>query len=328
MNAFVRRLPLFIFPLAGLLFAQASHAQSVATNPVGFNTFTLYAGNNLRVNTFVQPTAFQGNASSVSNAANSVITVSSSSGTLTSGSFNETGGQPGYYCEILSPGSAQGLIADVVSNTANTVTVANNLSTYSVSGTTSFCIRPHTTLSTLFPVGSGLTANTDGLELYLANGTSETFLYQGSSGWLNLNTGNSGNSQVIYPGQGFILNVATGKTVTITGSVKPGQTQVPVYAGEVNIVGTINPMLSGTQALSSFDFPASLAADQDGVELFTDNGQMQVVGTYISNGSYMVNVANPSVDADTTTVNPSNAVFVSVNTSKNVVLPSFYTSGN
>jgi hypothetical protein len=328
MNAVVRRIPLLILTVAGLLSAQALHAQSVATNPVGYNMFTLSSGYNVRVNTFVQATVFQGTASSVTNASNSVITLSSSATALTSGSYNEVNGEPAYYVEILDSGSAQGLIADIVSNGTNTVTVATNLIPFGTLSTCSFLIRPHTTLSSLFPVAtSGLSAYADFVVLYFPNGTNQLFNYTGTGdGWVSSSNADAGN-QIIYPGQGFLLYVTNAKTVPVVGYVKPGPTQVPMYAGAVNLMGTLNPVLSGTQTLSNYNFPASLAPYADFVVAYTNtNGTLQASSAISSNGSNMFVSGN--TDADSTPVSASSAVYVNVYQNENWLMPSFYTSGN
>jgi hypothetical protein len=328
MNVAVRCSSLALVSLLALLPLRQSRAQSVATNPVGYNVFNLYAGNNLRVNTFVQPTAYQSTFASYTTAANSVVTVSSSGSTLTSGSFNETGAEPSYFMEVLS-GSSTGLIVDVVSNTASTVTVNANLANFSVSGTASFCIRPHTTLTALFPASTAnLTAYVDSIQVTFPNGTTQSYLFTGTGdGWVNAGTFADAGAQVIYPGQGFVATVQSSKTVSVMGVVKPGPTIVPLYAGATNIVGNINPMVSGTQTLSSFDFPATFTAYVDSVQAFTDDGTQTTIGSYLSNGTNMVN-AGTFADSDTLTVNSPNAVIVNVQNSKYWVMPSFYTSGN
>jgi hypothetical protein len=329
MNAVVRRFPLLILTVAGLITAQHSQAQSVATNPVGYNVLTLPAGNSLRVNTFVNATAFQSTAASYTNATQSVVTVSASGAALTSGSFNETGAEPAYYMEILSTGSAQGLIVDVVSNTASTITVNANLSNFAVSGTTSFCVRPHTTLSSLFPAATaGLAPYVDTVQLTSPTNVTTSYLFTGSGdGWVNAGTFADAGSQIIYPGQGFVVTVASAKSVTIMGCVKPGPTIVPLYAGANNIVGTINPMLSGTQTLSNYSFPTIFTPYVDSAQVFLDNGSLQAIGSYLSNGTNMIN-AGTFVVSDSLTVNPSNAVIVNVAQNKYWVMPSFYTSGD
>jgi hypothetical protein len=328
MNVSVRRLPLLILSTAALLIQPLAHGQSVATTPVGYNVVNLPVGSSMRVNTFVQPTAYQGTAASYTNAATSVITVSASSAALTSGTYNQGSSSPIYYLEVLGSGSSQGLIADIISNTASTITVNANLANFGVSGTTSFCIRPHTTLSSLFPVGSGLTANVDLVKIFASNNTSQTFEYTGSGdGWLNTNTFGDGGGQIIYPGQGFIVTVQTGKTVTVMGTVKPGPTIVPLYAGAVNVVGTVNPVVSGNQTLSTYSFPSCLTANVDLVKLFNDDGTLTSPGSYESNGTYMYS-SSTFADSDTTVSNPTNAVIVTVQQSKYWTMPSFYTSGN
>ena len=328
MNVSVRRLPLALFAIAVLSAGFDSQGQTtVATNPVGYNTLTLPVGNSPRVNTFVQPTAFQGIASAITSASDSVITVSGTGAILSTGSFNETASGPVYYLEVLSSDSTQGLIADVIANTSTTVTVDANLAALGVSGTATFCVRPHTTLSSLFPATSGFTAGVDEIELFFPNNTSQTYLFTGSGdAWVNASTAADAGSQIVYPGQGFIVIVQTAKTVPIFGTVKPGQTQVPLYPGIINLVGTINPMVSGTQTLSNFGFPGSLAQGQDSVQPFYDNGQLQEMGSYQSTGTYMYSTTSGS-DSDTLTINPSNSVIVSVNQPKYWVMPSFFTSG-
>jgi uncharacterized protein (TIGR02597 family) len=330
MNVTVRRLPLLLLSVAGILSAQILHAQSVATNPVGYNMFTLPPGNSVRVNTFVQATAFQGTASAVTSSGSSVITLSSSATALTSDTYDEVSGEPAYYVEILDSGTAQGLIADVVSNTANTITVDYNLIPYGVSPTCSFLVRPHTTLGTLFPSTSGFAPGTDQIELLFPNGSPQTYIFTGATDntvWVT-SSGNPAGNQIIYPGQGFIVYVQNGKTVPVVGYVKPGQTQVPLYAGVNNIVGTMNPVVSGTQILSNFNFPASLTAGgEDTVKTFVDNGQLQAAGSYGSAGSYMYNTSS-GTSSDTVSVLSPNAVIVNVQHGKNWIMPSFYTSGN
>ena len=295
---------------------------SVTTPPVGFNKLTLLAGNNLRVNTFVQAKAFQGAAQSVTSASNSVITVS---GTLTASQFNEVNGVPGYYVEILDAGSNQGMITDVVSNTAGSITVASNLAAFSVSGTASFCVRPHTTLSTLFGSGSGLSPGTDSVKLFYPNNSNKSFLFTGSgSSWIDAGTGADAGGEVIYPGQGFIITVASPVNVIITGSVKDGPTIVPLYAGAVNVVGTINPAVGGSQTLSNFNWISTFTAGLDSVNVYNDTGALQQLGSFISTGSSLIN-AGTGASGDTQAVPPSNSVVVSVSQSKNWVMPSFYT---
>lgn len=315
--------------LALTLAAAASvSAQSTSgtatTDPVGYNTFTLYAGNNVRVNTFVQSKSFQGVAQSITSASNSVITLSGSS--FNAGAFNEVGGTPAYHLEILDSGSTQGMIVDVVSNTASTVTVSQNLAQLGVSGSASFCIRPHTTLSSLFPATSTLAAYVDTVKLFYPNNTNRSFLFTGSgSGWIDAGTGADAGNEIIYPGQGFIIYVAAQKNVTISGAVKSGPTIVPLYAGAINLVGTINPMVSGSQSLSQFSFPSTFSPYVDSAKPFTDDGTLRAPTAYLSDGSQMIDAglgtaANP-------TITPPNAIVVGVAQSKNWIMPSFYTSG-
>jgi len=314
---------------AGWLPLRNAHGQTVQMlDPVGYNLLTLPAGNSIRVNPMVQAKVFQAIAGSVSSDPNSVITVSGSAAVLAAGAYNETATGPAYYLEVLSTGSGQGLIADVVSNTANTITVAQSIPGFGVSGTTTFCIRPHTTLSSLFPASnSALSPYVDTLELFFPDGSSKAFLFTGvGSGWVDPGMYTDAGGVVIYPGQGFVMNVATSKSVPIMGSVKAGPTIVPLYAGEVNLVGTINSQSSGPQTLSSYALPASLVPNVDTAGTFVDDGSLDQEGSYMSNGTSMVDQVTLAI-ADSEPVPPTEGVLVSVGQSENWVMPSFFTSG-
>jgi uncharacterized protein (TIGR02597 family) len=297
-------------------------------DPVGYNLLNLPAGNSIRVNPMVQAKVFQAMASSVSSDPNSVVTVSASAAVLTVGAYNESASGPVYYLEVLNSGSGQGLIADVISNTANTITVGASLPGLGVSGTTSFCIRPHTTLSSLFPASnSALSPNVDTLELFFPDGSSKAYLFTGAgSGWVDPGMYADAGSVIIYPGQGFVMNVATSKSVPIMGSVKAGPTIVQLYAGAVNLVGTINAQSGASQTLSNFALPASLVPQMDTAGTFVDDGSLDQEGSYVSNGTNMV-VQGGSAIEDSEPVPVTEGVLVSVGQSENWVMPSFFTSG-
>jgi len=327
MSVFVRSIPLLILSVVALFSARLATAQSVATNPVGYNVFNLPAGNSLRVNTFVQPTAYQSTAASYvsgTTPGTSVVTISSSGSALTSGTYNAGSSGPIYYMEVLTTGSAQGLIVDVISNGTNTITVNANLANFGVTQTTSFCIRPHTTLASLFPANCGLTS-VDSVKLFFPNNTSQVFSFTGSGdGWAFGNVDVGG--QIIYPAQGFIITTQGAESVSIMGYVKPGPTIVPLYAGALNAVGTVNPMLSGTQTLSTYNLPAALGLF-DTAKVFTDDGTLSCPqGAYVYNGTAMVDGSGNNVGS--TTVNPGDSLVVNVQNNEYLTLPSFYTSGN
>lgn len=313
--------------VSGLLATQVASADTtVSTDPVGYNVFSLPVGNSVRVNTFVQAKSFQGTMASVTSASNSVITVTGSGTILSSGTYNQTSAEPSYFVEVLSSGSGQGLIADVISNTATTITVAGNLASYGAGNGTSFCVRPHTTLSSLFPATSALTANVDSIKLFYPNNTSRSFIFVGSgSGWADSGTFADSGSEVVYPGQGFIITVGGARTVTVMGSVKAGPTQVPVYANAVNVVGSFNCNIGGTQILGDLNLPASFAKNVDTAKLLND-GTLAATTAYLSDGSQMID-GGTFTPSNSVAVAPSSGLIISVGQTKNLVLPSFYTSG-
>ena len=131
-----------------LSFAEFAAAQAtVPTDPVGFTTLTVNAKPaNIRGFTFLslnmaRPHVFQATPSAVASDGSKVISFAGTP--FTAGAFNNT-----HYVEIMN-GASAGRLSDVVSNTANSITIADDLSA-SVSTGTSIRIRPMWTPATAF----------------------------------------------------------------------------------------------------------------------------------------------------------------------------------
>lgn len=266
--------------------ATAQTPLTSSTPVIGFYKFDVPVGQSAWVVGFVTKKEFQGSAVSVAPGANqpdgTPTTVITQSGTAwTNNRF------PLHYAEVLTPGSQEGLILDIVSNTANTVTVRGSIPTAPV-----FCIRKHVTLATALPeaVGQGLVPGADTLSLYNSNNTISTYYPISNGVWLADDFITPAGSTIIYPGQGFILSCSNAVQLTIGGSevayVKAGPTQVPVYVGQTNFVGLLNPIVP----VNSMD------------PLFNNESTLTAGGGFVSVGASGISSSGLLAGQDTVTV--------------------------
>jgi hypothetical protein len=282
------------------------NAQTSSSTPViGYYKQTVPTGNLAMVCGFTTKKDFQGAMTSAANGSpNSVITQTGAGWTVNQ---FQTSANPAtessHFVEILTgPAAAVGMIYDIVSNTATTVTVEG--STTILTGTVTYCIRKHVTVGTLLPGGGGLNIGSDSISIVNPDASIDQFIYNGSN-WENVATVEDGSNKVIYPGQGYIISHAGAPaTVTIGGNevsyVKSGPTKVPLYRqpGTTvrNLVGLINPLVSDAGAtdfntLGNFGLVTGLAVGTDSVNVFSTNGSFQTLGTYINNGGNMEEVS-------------------------------------
>jgi hypothetical protein len=294
--------------LLATTLSQVANAQTSSSTPViGYYKQTIPKGNTPVVCGFTTKKEFQGAMTShVPGAPNSVITQTGAGWTVNQ---FQTAAAPAtdssHFIEILSgPANSVGMIYDIVSNTATTLTVEG--STTILTGSITYCIRKHVTLGTLLPGGGGLTAGSDSVSLVNANASISSYVYNGLY-WEDSGSGDDGSNRAIYPGQGFIIGRggATSATITIGGNevsyVKSGVTKVPLYrhAGNPyrNFVGLINPLVSDTpgadfNTLGNFGLVQGLVAGSDLVDVITVTGTFKTTGTYTSNGLYLEDVGS------------------------------------
>jgi len=200
---------------------------------------------------------------------------------FTPGQFAPTGGLTSHYLLITS-GAQAGLVADIVSNTSDTVTVgAGDLS--GVNYNPSFVIRPHLKASTLFASSTGLEDEVDTLVVYNSEGTSTSITRNSkkSTGWMDPNT-LVAVDLVIYPGQGFLLNTSNPGNFVSTGTVNPDSVLVPIYSGLVNLVSGSDP--SGSVPLQTSNIGTNLEPEVDTLVRFSNDGYLSENGNYTWNG--------------------------------------------
>ena len=304
----MKRLLIAAVALASLPAAQAQTALTSSTPVIGFYKFDVPAGTSAWVVGFVTKKEFQGAATSVAPGANqpdgTPTTVITQSGvTWANNQF------PLHYAEVLSTGSQQGAVLDVVSNTATTITVRGSIAT-----PPTFCVRKHVTLATALPEavtpsgGQGLVPGADTVSLYNSNNTVSSYYPISNGVWLADDFVTPAGSTIIYPGQGFIISCNSPVQLTIGGGevayVKTGPTQVPLYIGQTNFVGLINPLVITNPADPLFNTESTttagggfvsigasgitssgLLAGQDTVTVFNQGGDLDPFATFYPIGS-------------------------------------------
>ncbi len=143
--------------LAACLFLaslSALPAQSVVTDPVGFTTLTVAAkpassrGFSFLAVNMTRPTIYRAviPAGGVS-APGSPTVLTFPAGTFTANQFNGTGNA--CYIEFLNTANA-GVISDITATSTNSITLVDDVSALLAGGTTTFKIRQHWTIGTVF----------------------------------------------------------------------------------------------------------------------------------------------------------------------------------
>ncbi len=149
---------------------------------------------------------------------------------------------PNYFLQVAS-GDATGLVADIQSNTADTVTVySEDAAAIAAAMPATITIRAHNKVSEIFGTGTSLilqggSSPTSADLLYFGRGgTLAGFYYKTGigAGWKTLSGGAAPNI-AIYPGESVLVsrNGASGISITNTGAVKAGAALVPVSQGSI-----------------------------------------------------------------------------------------------
>lgn len=217
---------------AALLAAPGVQAQTTATtDPVGFMTINLPVGSDTIVAApLSKAPVFQGAVTSLSGF---VVTV-------TGANFGDLTTSPHYLQAVT--GAQAGMIFDIASNTADTITLVNNgVTPTGLSAGTTFKVVPYWTLGTLFPAtDQGVSFTPSASTLGNARRTqilfpsvvgtginraaASTFFFVTNSSWRSTtNSGVSADSTAILPDSYIIVrnptNAATGLKLTVAGSV-------------------------------------------------------------------------------------------------------------
>jgi uncharacterized protein (TIGR02597 family) len=247
---------LILFSLLGAAIAQAQTA--VTTDPVGFTTINVTGNGGSGQPAYTFATLGMYNAVSFQSTTTSTggsSTLVDPSTTWADNAYNGAAGAVSYFVEIIS-GTGAGTTYDIIGTTAasHSLTLSQPLIAGVASGD-SYRIRPHWTIASVFGAtnqngltgGSSTTADQILVWDPVAQGYT-TYFYKtsglGGTGWRTFASSSADASlAVLYPDDGFIIarNQSSSVTITVTGSVKTGQTSIPVPPGYTllgNVYGT------------------------------------------------------------------------------------------
>jgi uncharacterized protein (TIGR02597 family) len=261
---------------AGILLVSVTSAlaqTTATTDPVGFITLDVagYSGGATSAISFkglgmTRAVEYQGSAETVG-----TNTLVDNEATWTDNQFNGVNGA--YFVELTS-GTNAGSTYDIQTTTAGTktITLAQNLGAGTTAPVT-FKVRKHWTIATVFGpnneggLSGGSVTSADQILIY--NGTTyDTYYYQtiglGGVGWRKGGSPSVDvSSTVLFPEEGLVIKrkQATATNIVLLGSVKTGQTSIPVAPG-TNIVSNV--------------YAASMTLSSSG--LYTGNSSTGVAG--------------------------------------------------
>ena len=289
------------------LIGSTVQAQSTVSTPiVGFNTLNVRPKSGANNATTLislnlsRPKAFSGvvGTKSLNGSGQTVVTFSSNF--FTSNQFNASTNR--HYFQVKS-GANNGLIAEVISTSPNSITLSDNLDQVLEDNTTSFDIIPYWTLSTAFPSGAGLKSGTsataaDNLTIIeIPSGVAQSYFYNSSAGqWRKGITDSS--HVVIPPGSGILVTSkdATSLGIVISGQVPTGPVQADIVGGtassaRLTYVANPYPIASRTLALSGLYTGNSSTGVAGGTSATTaDNVTIYDPATGVAN-SYFYNTS-------------------------------------
>ncbi|WP_309396949.1 hypothetical protein [Cerasicoccus maritimus] len=225
--------------LASLTLAVSSHAAT--TDVMGGIVVTIQGDDSYNFISvpFVNSPAFVGQATG-----GSATTLDCSTASWTVDEFATN-----YFVEITSAGTGdtglgEGLMVDIVSNTATQLTLADDISSYSLEGDETFTIREHATLSSLFGENNSaglLGGSTAGAadEVRLWSPSEQKFYTYFYSTIYNRWAPSSApftedsSDEIVYSDQGVVIYRKGAGTLdlVLSGAVKTGVSQAQVYTG-------------------------------------------------------------------------------------------------
>jgi uncharacterized protein (TIGR02597 family) len=285
-----------------IVAAGSINAQTTATtDPVGFTTVTVRAktGASAATTFAVLPMerasayvgACTGASFSLDGSSRTVITFASD--IFTANQFTGTGNQ--HYFRITGSTGNAGDFSTIISNTVNSITLADNFNAV-LSTSTPFEVNPYWTLSTALPAGGGLTGGSsataaDTVTIYNVNFVGTAYFYNTTtSQW---KTGLTVSDNVIIP-PGSGLAIAR-KQTTAASIVVPGN--VPLGSSAV----AVNGSSSGTSTKytlvgSAYPLASKRLAD---LNLYTGTATTGVVGGTSATGADLVTIYNTSTGVGT-----------------------------
>ncbi len=295
----ILRPSIYAIAVTSLALSGANSQTTATTEPVGFTTINVRgkSGAANAFSTVVIPMeradAFVGACTGAIfsvDAGRTVITFPSN--IFTANQFTGTGNQ--HYFR-LSNGANAGEFSTIFANTANSITLADDLNAVLATSST-FAVTPYWTLSTALPSGGGLNSGSsataaDTVTIYNANFTGTVYFYSSTNNrWQN--NLNVANDVIIPPGSGLGI---TRKQASAVALVFPGS--VPLGFSAVDVNGsTSGSATRNTLVGSAYPLASKRLAD---LGLYTGSSATGVQGGTSATPSDTVTIYNPSTGVGT-----------------------------
>jgi hypothetical protein len=269
----------FITLLSGaVLLASSAFAQTVATDPVGYSTWSIAAGTGTaRTFTTLALPLYQPTSSIDGSTAGVITSVTSNSITVSGAGWTAGGlsNAAAPFCLRITSGTAEGrnlLISTSVGNTADTLTV--DLSQSGVQDLTSlgvvaasdtFEIIECDTLSSLFdiPAEGGIIGgvdldSSDNVWLFVNGAWSKYYYDTALVRWTKFTRGNpDASNQVVLPDSGILFSRIANEasSLIVTGTVPSTARQMTINQAGVTVVGSSWPVDMTLSAAKFNDIP-------------------------------------------------------------------------
>lgn len=303
----------YTYSILAALFAcgMAQGAATAYTTPLGYYEFDAKAGGNAFVPGFVNTATFAGPITAATdNTSPTADTLTVAANALTANAFNELPAIPAsppnpavekraaYYVEITQAGANQGVIIDIESNTGSVITLAEDISALSLTGTETIAVRRHVTLASAFAAAeANLAVFGDNVTFYNPDESIQTYYYIAPGQWSSDFSYNDGATRPIPPGTGVVLFMGADAGLTVTGEVHASDVVVQIVGNNiVNVVGPVNPLVGSSGTIGNLGF-ADMEQYADNITLYTPGNFESIVGTYYAiPGGVSTDFTNLSTD--------------------------------
>jgi hypothetical protein len=286
-----------------------SQSNQVSTPVVGF-TSTAIPGKVSGQSQFftIIPTNLQKNPVYGGTGTATGTTITPSNFSVTSGALNAST-FPTHYL-IFTSGANVGLTTDIISNSATTISTADNVSA-SINAGDRFEIIPHIKVtdvlgasgSQIIASGSGA-SSADNVYLVGTNGSFQAYYYKSAPGAGFKTSGNAdATGLIVYPGEALLVGrkagTATVSNAIVTGRVADHSTVVPISQG-FNVTGGGAPVSITLGQLTSLVGQGANLGSADNV-LWVDPADGQLKNYYYKTapGAGWKNSANQNVSSNT-----------------------------
>jgi len=260
---------------------------------VGTCEYEIPQGNSLWSIPFVNDTSFSGRVVDLTwdaSIGETLITVNTD--TLSPGTFLN------HYLEF-GDGPEAGFNLDISSNSNGEIWVTGDATAEGLSVGDRIIVRAHVTMDSAFPDGNGFVPFVDMISLFNSeSGRLDLFWNPMDGLWMD-ELGTPHNDAVIRPGQGFLIFSSESTNIKFGGQgnlshVKTSPTLSLIETNSINLIGLSNPFFGESTSLIDLGLAESLDPFLDSLSLFSNDGSLDLIGTYLSDGGFLNSPPAPS----------------------------------